>query len=998
MVTSPGGKKTRFEYDPSTGAINKIIDPQGNVTQLFHWIRSSDGAIQTGRIELPDGNGYRFDCSPEFSQNLQRTSPVFSGPSNDSGGRNIHLFPPNVASVGEESYSDIYYQFGSNSIMVVELAPPPGFGQSERKKIYNYENYDLVEESLYFFHYATITNPNSGDLGARDITIKQTGYNFLGNKLEETTKTKRVNYYGQDIEPERVIRTSTAYWGPEKYYQQKAVRVKAGNVTRYSFTDYYPSNAQAGQRGQASLVYDQKYGGITLNTLVALPAWSTPETAWRYQVSVSDPAKFSGSFDYDGQGRPIQVKKLQKVVNGIYHYVQTDSTYGAPGAPTYGGATQVIEDVGGANRLTQTLAFDVAGRSIDTVDGQGRRFVTDYDPDGAIQTITHANAIPPVVIASFDYGTADGTPENGQVLQVTDGLSGTRQTASYIQTGPARGKPHIIFEDLGLGQQTTVEATYNSLGDRILSRVTTPNGTKVTKYKNWTYTSNFAIDKQRLFTRINQQRNVDSNWVDSEEEVRYSFDFMGRLVTVDFAMTPQGGAQDYTVDSPLSFVRARYGYDAGGRITSVDHTWNQLAGSNYAKSAILGTSAEYNSPLALKTATKFWNPNGTNFILHRTESYGYDPDLDYLTSVNYGDGSPQEVWTYDAAGNRASSSATPGAWSYDNLNRMTTSPGSIYTHSAIGNRLSKTTGGQTTTYGWDTLNRLTSISSPSGTTTYQYRADGMRLRKTTSGVTESFYYEGQMPIESAKSGVITRNFLGGRGIEAITTITNTGSNTVYPVYDTHGNMIATVSKGFNGMSWASGNIRTYDVWGGVRAGAPTGGPANRYCANLGHLQDDESGLIYMRARYYEPSSGRFISEDPARDGGNWFRYADNIPSIKIDKTGRVAALAILGLVMLFLAPLVEEGFQQFRYGIWSPERLGVAALHGLLAMVGGAIALAWIAGLGVTAVLSAGSLAPGIFGVLVVVALMFLAYEVFLLIAFADWKDDICELKENATR
>jgi RHS repeat-associated protein len=82
-----------------------------------------------------------------------------------------------------------------------------------------------------------------------------------------------------------------------------------------------------------------------------------------------------------------------------------------------------------------------------------------------------------------------------------------------------------------------------------------------------------------------------------------------------------------------------------------------------------------------------------------------------------------------------------------------------------------------------------------------------------------------------------------------------------------------------------GHERSYDVWGGVRSGAATGGPKCRYCANLGHVQDDESGLIYMRARYYEPSTGRFISEDPARDGINWFLYASNSPGLRVDQTG-----------------------------------------------------------------------------------------------------------------
>jgi RHS repeat-associated protein len=50
-----------------------------------------------------------------------------------------------------------------------------------------------------------------------------------------------------------------------------------------------------------------------------------------------------------------------------------------------------------------------------------------------------------------------------------------------------------------------------------------------------------------------------------------------------------------------------------------------------------------------------------------------------------------------------------------------------------------------------------------------------------------------------------------------------------------------------------------------------------YCGSLQHRRDAESGLVYMRARYYEPWTGRFLSEDPAMDGANWYAYCDSDP-------------------------------------------------------------------------------------------------------------------------
>lgn len=62
-------------------------------------------------------------------------------------------------------------------------------------------------------------------------------------------------------------------------------------------------------------------------------------------------------------------------------------------------------------------------------------------------------------------------------------------------------------------------------------------------------------------------------------------------------------------------------------------------------------------------------------------------------------------------------------------------------------------------------------------------------------------------------------------------------------------------------------------------------PTQKYCGNLGHKYDATSGLTYMRARYYEAEAGRFISEDPARAGGNFFSYCSGDPIYKSDSSG-----------------------------------------------------------------------------------------------------------------
>jgi RHS repeat-associated protein len=120
------------------------------------------------------------------------------------------------------------------------------------------------------------------------------------------------------------------------------------------------------------------------------------------------------------------------------------------------------------------------------------------------------------------------------------------------------------------------------------------------------------------------------------------------------------------------------------------------------------------------------------------------------------------------------------------------------------------------------------------------------------------------------------DFLGARGIEAVVTIDHTRGNQValrWLLYDGHGNLVRLMSPDYtlSGFQWRG-------VWGEAQGSLGVG---RGYCANLGH-PEDETGLVYMRARYYEPATGRFISEDPARDGVNWHLYADGNPVNRVD--------------------------------------------------------------------------------------------------------------------
>ncbi len=251
------------------------------------------------------------------------------------------------------------------------------------------------------------------------------------------------------------------------------------------------------------------------------------------------------------------------------------------------------------------------------------------------------------------------------------------------------------------------------------------------------------------------------------------------------------------------------------------------------------------------------------------------------------------------------------------------------------------------------MNRLLKTTNEGNGASFRYRADGLRVEKVSglamvyiqneeddSGFyddnlavnepTTRWYYDGQMGMEDdyrtkpnltlPDQYTVNRCGLGARGIDSISRYYGTPSSfslqeVSYPVYDGHGNMVLTVRR--NGSSFTTHDERRYDVWGSVRAGS--GASSQRYCASLGHVLDDESGLIYMRARYYEPGSGRFVSEDPARDGLNWYGYASGRPTDLADFTGN--NVIMIGFLIAAFARAITETGKDFRDGGLSIRRI-----------------------------------------------------------------------------
>lgn len=801
---------------------------------------------------------------------------------------------------------------------------------------YNATTQDLVETKTMRsenFHWWLAHSPSSGQYGylpserklayqgydpqRESMTVTKAGYNFLGRPLFTETSEGLLN-----SPPTRVTRNEHSYWGADKYFQEMAVKDHNGRI---QFTDYYPNTALPGEKGEAYRLYNSRVSSFAEDQSIPLPAGTLTENAWRYRLRPVSASSYANQFQYDSKGRQTIVSGLRSTQTTPWTYRKALLEYSTAAGPSNGQLVSTIEDYGGINRKSETLAFNSWGKAIKTRNAKGFIFETQYDNDGLVQSVVRTDVVPSKPILNVTYGATAGTASFGQPITVVDGQSGVTQALTYYNAGVAgaAGQIQSISHSGGGIASYSTEYTYNPAGDREIATYNTPQGTE-----RWGYYDYISIGDPGSPTRVFQTLvRLTSTGARTNEELHYHYALDGRLLAAAFAQTPSATALEangsWYSGQKLAASRAvaYYEYDSGGRTSAVRHYWETLVSGQFQKAAILANTCTYELTglkRGFKTSSKTWvpsAPNSPSWTMSSDHTFGYDAASDFLTSANYNDGlpNPSQSWTYDLSGNRNDVVA-------DALNRPTSEAGLAVTTDTLGNRLTK--GG--VSYTWDSLSRL---SSRGTNATYAYRADGLRVAKTVAGVTTQYRHDGKFTIQEARSnGTTIDSALGARGIDWTQRRTGTTTAVYFPLYDAHGNAVASLSRAGAG-GWAVNELRTYDAWGNVRSGAPTGDPSGRYGAKYGHVQDDESGLIYMRARYYDPATGRFISEDPAKDGGNWFAYCLNNPVNFVDESGlKAKAMKADIVIWALLAGFASYLLVMTQHGVFGQDQFAIAVI------------------------------------------------------------------------
>jgi len=238
------------------------------------------------------------------------------------------------------------------------------------------------------------------------------------------------------------------------------------------------------------------------------------------------------------------------------------------------------------------------------------------------------------------------------------------------------------------------------------------------------------------------------------------------------------------------------------------------------------------------------------------------------------------AYTYDAIGNRLSFNSQN--YTYNASNEMTSSPKGSYTYDANGNTASKTSGTSVTNYAWDFEDRLASVALPNGggTVTFKYDPFGRRIEKISPSGTTIYGYDADNVVDELNaSGASTARYAQGLGIDEPLAELRSGATSFYQA-----DGIGSITS-LSDSTGALPNTYVYDTFGNVYY-HPNGSVTNSYQFTAREF-DSETGLYYYRARYYDPTAGRFLSEDPLRfqAGANFYPYALNGPTNLGDPTG-----------------------------------------------------------------------------------------------------------------
>ncbi|MCL7489109.1 MAG: DUF6531 domain-containing protein, partial [Desulfobulbaceae bacterium] len=452
-------------------------------------------------------------------------------------------------------------------------------------------------------------------------------------------------------------------------------------------------------------------------------------------------------------------------------------------------------------------------------------------------------------------------------------------TGELNQMTNRRGTPVSIARNtrgqvsrIDYADATFTAYTYNAIGN-VLSVEDTTGITTLDYYPNnllqrITYPGNRFLE----YTYDTAGRRTSST-DHTGYRLNYAYNFDGKLerITANDGTTPV--RYEYDLQGRLSKrilgngVSTSYQYDMADRIIQIDTTDSVSA-------LISSYGYEYD---ALDRRTKVTSRDGE-------WDYTYDPtgQLTHavFTSSNGDIPSKAIEYVYDKVGNRVQEIVDGATTSYNvnNMNQYIQNGNFTYSYDLDGNLTGKTNGIDTFTYEYNDNNRLIRSTGPGGVKEYTYNGLGHLATVIDNGVEKHYMVDpigfGNVVGEYDATGTLVSRYTHGYGL--------VGKDDTYYTFDGNGNT-SEMTNAANEIV----NVYVYEPFGKSMYEVETTDNDFGFVGQFG-VREMGNDLIYMRNRFYAPSTGRFMSEDPIGLAGgdvNFNRYVKNNPVNWVDPEG-----------------------------------------------------------------------------------------------------------------
>lgn len=862
QITDTVGRKLSLSYD-TNNRITHVADPIGRIVSYAY-----DGNNNLASVTDPASGitQYAYDGSHHVTTIVQPSSTTLLQNIYDAQGRVTSQtngrgftwqFAYNTPSAGITTITDpkgnkTFHTYDS-SLRIVQITDPLGDSTS-----YAYDaNNDRV----------SVTNANG-----KTSTF---AYDDLGNITNVTNPLGNTVQMSYDALNDLLSLTNPK-----------------GNTTTFAYDSHGNLTSATDALGHSSSIAYDSFGEPTASTNA-----NGNTTTFTYDsngdlTKIVNPLSQSTALAYDGVGRLVSITDA----NGHTATVTYDALNRlTKSADPLGNATELAYDAVSnllkrtdANNHATGYAYDAVNNLVSVTDAKGN--LTKYAYDGNNNRTAFTNAIGKVT--SYTYDAAN------RLVSATDPLSFVTSysydaVGNVVAVTDAKAQTnHFTYDALNrlsaiaYADGKTVAYVYDADGDRI--SMTDAHGATSYAYN--------LLDQ--LTSVTNPGRKV----------VSYTYDAMGNRTGLTY---PDGKLLSYGYDAAnrLSQVTdwlaraTNYSYDATGNPTKTSYPNGAGMGFNYDAANRLAQVVNTEKGIPPLTLTYSLDPVGNRTTISvnglRT-NFAYDA-LNELVTAQLGSLAPiKTTWTYDAAGNRILQASVLGTtkYTYDSADRLLAAGTRTFIYDANGNQTSVTDTStlQTRTFTYDAANRMTAATGPKNSS-FAYDGDGNRITQLVGSGTYNYVNDigAGLPValqESGPDGNITYAYGLGLIEEAAPAF-----NYFYQ-YDGLGNVI--------GLTDAKGALQgayAYDAWGNTLLSATDVGTRNKF-RYTGEALDPGTGLYFLRARYYDPSSGTFLSRDPspgfvaqpqARNRyryslGNPIRYTDPSGLSAIENTNQTASV------------------------------------------------------------------------------------------------------------